>query len=286
MTKDFRSALSPTTSSSVTRKTEAIAAEVALDGIYIVRPFLHAGALDNAGTVAAYKSLIMVEASSARRRVSICRSDRSTTGSALAICAHVFLCMLSYHVEWNLRARLMPMLYDDDDRDAAAAERISIVAKAARSPAAQAKQTLVLTDDGLAVHCFHSFIAEPRQADPQRGRLCRRPRKRPHHIRQAHGNPAVSLLICSSSTRPVLCKPTSHLPDFQPDQSHASTQKEVPIRLHRAADTVRQRERPRHLWGGARSVGASRGNRAGTLGCPPVPLLPSRQPQQAASGEA
>ena len=74
--------------------------------------------------------------------------------------AHVFLCMLSYHVEWHLRARLAPMLYDDDDRDAAAAERISIVAKAARSPAAQAKQTLGLTDDGLAVHSFHSLLAD------------------------------------------------------------------------------------------------------------------------------
>src|SRR5215831_5022866 len=29
--------------------------------------------------------------------------------------AHVCLCMLAYHVEWHLRQRLAPMLYDDTD---------------------------------------------------------------------------------------------------------------------------------------------------------------------------
>ena len=74
--------------------------------------------------------------------------------------AHVFLCMLSYHLEWHLRARLAPMLYDDDDREAAAAERTSIVAKAGRSLAARAKQTRGVTDDGLPVHSFESLLAD------------------------------------------------------------------------------------------------------------------------------
>ena len=43
------------------RKTEAIAAEAALDGIYVVRTSLPAATLDDAGTVAAYKSLALVE---------------------------------------------------------------------------------------------------------------------------------------------------------------------------------------------------------------------------------
>ena len=68
--------------------------------------------------------------------------------------------MLSYHVEWHLRARLAPMLYDDDEREAAAAERTSIVAKAARSPTAQAKQRRGFTADGLAVHSFASLLAD------------------------------------------------------------------------------------------------------------------------------
>jgi hypothetical protein len=40
--------------------------------------------------------------------------------------------MLAYYVEWRMRARLAPMLYDDD-KAAAEAERESPVAKARRS---------------------------------------------------------------------------------------------------------------------------------------------------------
>jgi hypothetical protein len=30
--------------------------------------------------------------------------------------AHVFLYLLAYHVEWHMRRKLAPMLYEDDDR--------------------------------------------------------------------------------------------------------------------------------------------------------------------------
>ena len=43
------------------RKAAAIAAEAALDGIYVVRTSLPQKALDNAATVGAYKSLAQVE---------------------------------------------------------------------------------------------------------------------------------------------------------------------------------------------------------------------------------
>jgi hypothetical protein len=33
---------------------------------------------------------------------------------------HVLLCMLAYHVEYQMRARLAPMLYDETDHEAAA----------------------------------------------------------------------------------------------------------------------------------------------------------------------
>src|SRR5512132_1029847 len=68
--------------------------------------------------------------------------------------------MLAYHVEWQMRARLKPMLYDDADKEAAEAARDNIVAKAQRSPAAVTKQTTVRTEDGLPVHSFHSLLAD------------------------------------------------------------------------------------------------------------------------------
>jgi hypothetical protein len=74
--------------------------------------------------------------------------------------AHVFLCMLAYYLEWSLRARLAPMLYDDDDKEAAAALRDSPVAKAHRSPRAVAKKATGRTADGAPVHSFQSLLAD------------------------------------------------------------------------------------------------------------------------------
>ena len=31
--------------------------------------------------------------------------------------AHAFVCMLAYYLEWHMRQRLAPMLYDDTDND-------------------------------------------------------------------------------------------------------------------------------------------------------------------------
>ena len=144
----------------VARKTEAIAAEAALDGIYVVRTSLPAATLDDAGTVAAYKSLALVERAFRSLKTVDLQIRPLYHWLSSRVRAHVFLCMLAYHVEWRLRAKLAPMLYDDDDRDAAAAERTSIVAKAGRSPTAQAKQSRGFTDDGLAVHSFASLLAD------------------------------------------------------------------------------------------------------------------------------
>ena len=74
--------------------------------------------------------------------------------------AHVFLCMLAYYVEWHMRKALAPILFDDDDREAADAERDSIVAPAQRSPQAQRKAKRKRTDDGLPVHSFQTLLAD------------------------------------------------------------------------------------------------------------------------------
>ncbi len=66
--------------------------------------------------------------------------------------------MLAYYVEWHMRQRLAPMLYDDTDKDAAEAQRSSVVAKAERSPAAVTKQTTGRTADGLPVHSFQTLL--------------------------------------------------------------------------------------------------------------------------------
>src|SRR6202521_2995064 len=142
------------------RNADAIAAEAALDGIYVVRPNLAKKVLDDAATVGAYKSLAKVERAFRSLKTLDIHLRPIFHWTAPRVRAHVLLCMLAYHVEHHMRARLAPMLYDETDHEAAAAMRVSIVAKAERSDAAKRKQTTGRTDDRLPVHSFPTLLAD------------------------------------------------------------------------------------------------------------------------------
>ena len=70
--------------------------------------------------------------------------------------AHVFLCMLAYYVEWHMRQKLKPMLFDDEDAEGA--ERPSVVAPAKVSLSAQAKAADKRTPEGDPVHSLRTLI--------------------------------------------------------------------------------------------------------------------------------
>jgi transposase len=142
------------------RKADAIAAETATDGIYIVRTSLAPEVLDDAATVRSYKSLSQVER--AFRCIKTVDLQVRPVHHWLAdrVRAHVFLCMLAYYLEWHMRRSLAPLLFDDTDKDAAEAARESVVAKARRSPAAIKKQTTGVTPDGMPVHSFRTLLAD------------------------------------------------------------------------------------------------------------------------------
>ena len=74
--------------------------------------------------------------------------------------AHVFLCMLAYHVEWHLRRPLAPLLFDDHEREAAEESRASIVAPAPRSDAARSKDATKQTESRTPVHSFRTLLAD------------------------------------------------------------------------------------------------------------------------------
>ena len=125
-----------------------------------MRTSLPKKALDAAATVGAYKSLARVERAFRSLKTVDIHLRPIFHWTAPRVRAHVFLCMLAYHVEHHMRARLAPMLYDETDHEAAAAMRASVVAKAERSDAARRKQTTGRTDDGLPVHSFRSLLAD------------------------------------------------------------------------------------------------------------------------------
>jgi len=68
--------------------------------------------------------------------------------------------MLAYYVEWHMRRKLAPMLFDDEDKEAALASRPSPVAKAPRSDNAKAKAASKITDEGRPVHSFRTLMAD------------------------------------------------------------------------------------------------------------------------------
>jgi Transposase DDE domain len=148
------------TSFSFTRKAAEIAAEAAIDGIYVVRTSLPVETFDDVTAVRSYKSLTMVER--AFRCIKTVDLQLRPIYHWLAdrVRAHVFLCMLAYYLEWHMRHSLAPMLFEDTDKQAAEALRTSVVAPAQRSLAAVQKHTTKLTPDGLPVHSFQTLLAD------------------------------------------------------------------------------------------------------------------------------
>jgi transposase len=146
------------TSFSFARDETSIAAEVAIDGIYVIRTSLPADTLDDTATVRSYKSLGLVEQAFRFMKTIDLHVRPVFHWSADRVRAHVLLCMLAYYVEWHMREKLAPMLFEDADKDAAEAARSSIVAKAQRSPEALNKQTTGVTADGLPVHSFRTLL--------------------------------------------------------------------------------------------------------------------------------
>src|SRR5213593_2912381 len=142
----------------------SIAAEAALDGIYVVRTNLPAAQSDAAATVRAYKSLSGVEHAFRSLKTVDLELGPVFHWTAPRVRAHVLLCMLAYYLQWHMRRSLAPMLFDEPDPAAREAQRTSPVAKARSSPAAQRKAAGKRTDpaDGepLPVHSFHTLLGD------------------------------------------------------------------------------------------------------------------------------
>jgi hypothetical protein len=144
------------TSFTFVRKTDQIAAEAALDGIYVLRTSVPAATLATADVVRSYKGLEQVE-----------RAFGTLKGPELEIRpihhrlqervrAHVFLCMLAYYLTWHLRTAWAPLLFKDENPPIPA----DPVAKATRSPAAQRKAQTKRTAAGEPCHNYRSLLAE------------------------------------------------------------------------------------------------------------------------------
>jgi transposase len=143
---------------SFSRKEDSIAAEAALDGLYVIRTSVKAQSMDGPTCVRTYKSLSQVE-----------RAFRSIKTVDLKVRpihhhlegrvrAHIFLCMLAYYVEWHMREVWRELMFTDEDQ--AVKLTRDPVAPARRSDAALKKVASHTLDDGTPTHSFQTLLAE------------------------------------------------------------------------------------------------------------------------------
>ncbi len=142
------------------RKIENIESEAALDGIYVIRTDVPRKTLSAEDTVRSYKGLSVVERAFRSFKSVDLKVRPIHHRLADRVRAHVFLCMLAYYVEWNMRQALAPILFDDDDKAAAEVRRDSVVQPAQRSVKALKKVRTKRTEDDLPVHSFQTLLQD------------------------------------------------------------------------------------------------------------------------------
>jgi hypothetical protein len=137
---------------------ERVAAEAALDGLYVIRTSVDAAAMSSEQAVLNYKRLAEVE-----------RAFRSLKGVDLhvrpirhrlesRVKAHIFLSMLAYYVQWHMIQAWAPLTFTDEAAADATRTR-NPVAPAKRSKAALEKVHTRTLADGTPAMSFGGLLA-------------------------------------------------------------------------------------------------------------------------------
>jgi hypothetical protein len=137
---------------------EQIAAEAALDGIYVIRTSLPKKHMSAADTVRNYKALANVERAFRSLKTVDLKVRPIHHRLEDRVRAHIFLCMLAYYVEWHLLQVWRELLFADEDQ-AAKAHR-DPVAPAERSAAALHKAATHTLADGTPAHSLRTLLEE------------------------------------------------------------------------------------------------------------------------------
>lgn len=138
------------------RKSELIAQEKALDGLYVMRTSVEKDVMSANETVIAYKNLSQVE-SAFRCYKSIDLKVRPIYHyKGERVKAHIFLCMLAYYVEWHLKQALAPLLFDDEETE----NKYQEIVRASRSESAQSKDRKKRNEEDFPVHSFRTLLED------------------------------------------------------------------------------------------------------------------------------
>jgi len=142
------------------RDEKKIAEEAVLDGMYVIRTSVASESMSDEDVVRAYKDLSKVERAFRCLKTTDLKVRPIYHRLDDRIRTHVFLCMMAYYVEWRMRKKLAPILFDDHERVEAERDRQSIVAPAPRSKVATKKDQSKRTDDDEPVHSFRTLLED------------------------------------------------------------------------------------------------------------------------------
>ena len=140
---------------SFSRKQEAIAAEAALDGIYVIRTSLREEKMPPAEVVRTYKSLANLERNCFRHMKSVDVEIRPIRHRlADRVRTHAFICMLGAHLSWHLRRAWAELTFTDETPP----ERTDPVGRAKRSTAASLKAARRAQPEGTTIRPFQGLL--------------------------------------------------------------------------------------------------------------------------------
>ena len=139
------------------RKPESIAAEAALDGLYIIRTSVSAAQMDAPQCVRNYKALANVERAFRSLKTIDLKVRPIHHRTADRVRAHILLCMLAYYVEWHMREAWRELMFADTDQGQGHA-RSRGAREALQGGAGKVARHAL--DDGTPVHSFSTLMAE------------------------------------------------------------------------------------------------------------------------------
>lgn len=137
---------------------ETVAAEAALDGLYVIRTPLPAPQVSREDAVRHYKGLSHVEAAFRALKSDDLQIRPIYHHTEERVRAHLFLCMLAYYVKWHMSEAWRGLLFADEDQDRLAQR--DPVAPATRSEAALEKVASKRLADGSPAHSFSTLLKE------------------------------------------------------------------------------------------------------------------------------
>lgn len=140
------------------RRQDAIDAEAALDGLYVIRTSLDAKRMDAPSCVRSYKALANVERAFRSLKTVDLKVRPIHHRLADRVRAHILLCMLAFYVEWHMREAWRELMFADTEQAAKATR--DPVAPARRSASASAKAASKWLDDEQPVHSFATLMAQ------------------------------------------------------------------------------------------------------------------------------